>query len=113
MDPVSGKIVFSESGDFSRISDMKNMVQAYNLRLNESLGKRMRLTTYGIKAGVGSAKNNSASVSYLISNIVDSLKQDPRTKFIYNMKLVGVGDNLQVSFNSETISGKMSYEGRI
>lgn len=106
-----GKLVFSETGDFSFVSGEYNMLQAINNRLNEYLGKRLRLTVYGLKVNIGSAMNNSAPVSYIITNIIDTVKQDPRVIDLENLKIKGLGDSLFLSFNVLTIENSLSYEG--
>jgi hypothetical protein len=93
--------VVSESGDYSTISKNENVAQAMDLRLNESLGARLRLTVYGIKASIGSPL--SSSISYILSNINDTVMQDPRVEEIENIIIVGSGDKLLTSFDIYTI----------
>jgi hypothetical protein len=109
----NGQLIFSESGDFSVIANENNLVQAINLRLNENLGNRLRLTTYGLKASVGFPGTDNAPVSYIITNIVDTLKQDPRINEVEEIKLKGEGDQLFISFNAKTIEGTLNYQGVI
>ncbi|RDE12110.1 MAG: hypothetical protein C4K49_10535 [Candidatus Thorarchaeota archaeon] len=105
------KLVIAESGDFSYVSGKDNLLQAINLRLNEQLGKRLRLTVYGLSVAIGSPRTNTAPIEYILSNLRDTLKQDPRVKSIDNIKLNGVGDSLYVAFNVQAISDSISYEG--
>lgn len=109
--PHSVEMVIAESGDFSYVSGKDNLLQAINLRLNESLGKRLRLTVYGLSVAIGSPRANTAPIGYILTNLRDTLKQDPRVKSIDSIKLNGVGDSLYVAFNVQAISDSMSYEG--
>lgn len=109
--PHSVAMVIAESGDFSYVSGKDNLLQAINLRLNEKLGKRLRLTVYGLSVAIGSPRMNTAPIGYILSNLRDTLKQDPRVKSIDSIKLNGVGDSLYVSFNVQAISDIASYEG--
>jgi len=109
----SVELAISEAGDFLYISGKDNIIQAINMRLNERLGKRLRLSVYGLTAAFGSARSNLAPVGYIVTNLEDTLKQDPRVKSITNIKLLGDGDNLQVTFNVSTIEDQILYEGVI
>ena len=92
---------------------VQNLIQALNLRLNQSLGTRIRLTIYGIKASIGNAANNSASIVYLVTNIKETIMQDPRVKDVFNIKLRGKGDRLYVSFDviSVKIGDTIPFQG--
>jgi len=98
-----GNLVVSGSGDLAVIEGPDNLIQALNLRLNESLGSRLRLTVYGIRNAVGGAMSNSGPVSYIVTNIKDTVQQDPRVSEVYNMRVRGRGDMLDISFDTETI----------
>jgi LysM repeat protein len=113
IDRSSGDITIVESGDFALVEGKETIIQAINLRLNEVLGRRLRLTTYGLKLVVGGAQDNSVPTSYILANIIDTLKQDPRILSVYNIKLVGQGDALHVAFNIDTIGEAVSYQGVI
>lgn len=52
-----GNPVIGESGDYIAVEGIANIIQALNLRLNQSLGTRLRLTIYGIRSSIGSAVN--------------------------------------------------------
>ena len=107
------EIVVDDSGDFATISEEANLIQAVNMRLNETLGKRLLLTTYGITMGSGGAANGASPVSYIIANIQNTLKQDPRIQDITDLAMRGAGDKLELAFNIETISGTVKYQGVI
>lgn len=113
LDPVphSVKMVIAESGDFAYISGKQNLIQAINLRLSERLGKRLRLTVYGLAISAGAPRTNVAPISYILSNLRDTLQQDPRIKAIDTIKLRGLGDQLYVSFNAHAVGDSVSYEG--
>jgi len=107
------RIVVAESGDFSVIDGEDNLLQAINMRLNETLGKRLRLTVYGLSNSFGSSRNNSAPVGYIMTNLKDTLRQDPRIKSIDAIKLLGAGDNLKIAFNAQAIEDLVQFEGGI
>lgn len=100
---ASGNIVVSGSGDLASLEGQDNLVQALNLRLNESLGSRLRLTVYGIRNTVGGAMANSSPIAYITTNIKDTVMQDPRVSDVYSMRIRGHEDVLDISFNVETI----------
>lgn len=95
--------VVGESGDYLAISGIDNLLQALNLKLNEALGTRLRLTVYGIKGVVGGASTFTSPIAYILANIKDTTLQDPRIESIENMMIKGVQDRLYISFNSYTI----------
>jgi hypothetical protein len=109
----SGALVVSESGDFATVFGAANLVQAINLRLSEQLGTRLQLTTYGLRADIGSAQNNSAPISYILTSIVDTLVQDPRIAGIVNIRIRGQGGVLFIAFNAKTIAETIAYEGAL
>ena len=110
-----GSAIVGENGDFITVSGEKNIIQALNLRLSESLGRRIVLTLYGLKASVGFASTLSTPVPYLLANIKDTVMQDPRIEDVENIVLKGVGDRLYISFDSYTIKmgEEILFEGSI
>lgn len=98
-----GGIVVGESGDFMGIEGPDNLVQALNLRLEEELGKRLRLVVYGLRTQIGFPMSSKAPISYILTNIKDTILQDPRITDILNIKIKGVADSLLVSFDTSTI----------
>jgi hypothetical protein len=101
------------SGDFGLIRGQQNVIQAMNLRLSTRLGARWRLVLYGIRAAIGSAGSNSAPLSYMISNIRDTILQDPRVKNVDSLTARIYADKLYIGFNLELIqqSGVIPYMG--
>ncbi len=98
-----GNPVIGEFGDYLTVEGIENIIQALNLRLNQSLGSRLRLTVYGISASVGGASNKFAPISYILVNIKETVMQDPRVSDILNISLRGDGDKLYISFDAHTI----------
>ncbi|KKM04505.1 hypothetical protein LCGC14_1763580, partial [marine sediment metagenome] len=70
---ASGKVVVMASGDLARVEGVDNLVQAANLRLNDQLGSRLRLTLYGIQDSIGFARGETTPVAYVIVGIKDTL----------------------------------------
>ncbi len=100
---IDDKMVVAAAGDLSQIEGTNNLIQAMNLRLNEKLGARLRLTIYGINDSVGFAMSNSAPLSYAVSNLKDTLLQDPRISEINDIKIGSIGDQLLLNFNTKAI----------
>jgi len=98
----NGNLIATAAGDLAVQEGVNNLVQALNIRLNEFLGYRLRLTVYGIRSFVGSA-STAAPITYILANIRDTIMQDPRVAAVDNIKLKGVGDKLYVSFDIRTI----------
>jgi len=100
---AGGEYVIMASGDFARIEGIENFMQAINLRLNEKLGSRLRLTIYGIRDSIGFAMGEATPISYIISNIKDTLIQDPRVDSVDNIRLAIGEDIIQMSMNVYSI----------
>lgn len=113
LEPGEGYValVIDESGDFSVVSGEDTLIQAINSRLNESLGKRLQLTVYGLVAGIGTANSNTAPIAYVLTNLKDTLCQDPRILDVTNIKLLGQGDRLSISCTIITVDDIISYQG--
>jgi hypothetical protein len=101
----SGQAVLGENGDYATISGTDNLLQALNLRLASQLGERIRLTAYGIAGGIGSAMGKSAAVSYMITNIVDTLMQEPRVKSVDAVLLEAKDSAVYIMLTITPISG--------
>jgi len=106
----SGEIIISENGDFSTVSDRDNLIQALNLRLNEAVGKRVRLNTYGLRTTIG-IENGNAPITYILTNIKDTVIQDPRIMEITNTQIKGAGDTLYIAFTAKTVDVMIGYQG--
>lgn len=106
----SGGIAIDSSGGLSTISGSANISQAIQSRLSESIGNRIRLTVYGIKASVG--QPISAASSYVATSIKDTVIHDPRIIRIENFVFRGIGDRLYVQFDYITVDGiNGNYQG--
>jgi len=106
----SGGIEIDSSGGLSTVSGSKNISQAIQSRLAESIGNRIRLTVYGIKAGTG--QPISAASSYVATSIKDTVIHDPRIRHVENFVFRGVGDRLYVQFDYFTVDGtRGNYKG--
>ena len=107
---VNGNPMLSETNDWVLVTGEKNVVQALNLRLNELLGSRIRLTVYGIAYQVGSYMSNKAPMAYAVASLKDTVIQDPRIKKINTIQLYGKEDaifinmDLQLSTRSKSIT---------
>ncbi|GAB6276235.1 MAG: hypothetical protein SAMD01599839_07750 [Rectinema sp.] len=106
----SGQIVIDASGELSTVSGDENISQAIRSRLGESIGNRIRLTVYGIRANTGQPV--SAAASYVATSIRDTVIHDPRIQRLENFVFRGVGDRLYVEFDYITVDGnRNSYQG--
>tara|TARA_Y100000310_G_C20590678_1_gene767831 strand:- start:284 stop:1390 length:1107 start_codon:yes stop_codon:yes gene_type:complete len=108
-----GNAVFSSSGDFARISGPDNLLQALNLRLSQELGSRLRLTVYGMRQEVGFA--NDAATGYILTNLRDTVMQDPRVADVQSFYIRGDGDKLYVMFDVFSVrpSDVVAYRGTL
>lgn len=98
-------------GDFSLVSESRNLSQAINNRLCTTLNSRIRLNVYGIKTIIGGTDIANA---YIISSIEKTMMQDPRVKSIEGIAFKGMGDVITVSVTYTDINGeKQIYGGRI
>ena len=103
---ADGNVLVGEHGDFMIVSNVENVIQAINNRLSEELGNRVRLTAYGLLTTVGSSFRNNAPVVYLVSNLKDTVVQDPRISRIGSVSLRGEADKLYYALDVELVGGK-------
>lgn len=103
-------ICISDNGDFSAtggdlgfVSGSANLSQAIALRLTTASKKRIRLTSYGIRATAG---DNVALKSYLVGSIEQTVKADPRIKSIESLSFKGDGDKLYCNITYIDINGE-------
>jgi predicted transcriptional regulator len=100
------------NGDFIVKTDYENMNQAINSRLSESLGNRLRLSTYGIRNVAGTP--DAIAAAYIATSIKDTVMQDPRVERVEDLYFKGSGDSLLVSFSYYTHDGILHrYKGGI
>ena len=110
-----GDPVISATGDFGISSDYNNLIQALNLRLSESLGARLRLIAYGIRASIGASARGNLILNYILASIHDTVMQDPRILSISGLKVRAEGDILYISFDIKPIvyGDVIPYTGRV
>jgi uncharacterized protein YoxC len=98
------------NGDFIVKTDYENMNQAIRSRLSESLGNRLRLSTYGIRNVAGAP--DAIAAAYIATSIKDTVMQDPRVERVEDLYFRGSGDSLLVSFFYYTYDGILhQYKG--
>ncbi len=98
-------------GSFKTISGKDNLAQGVFLRLATATEKRIRLSTYGIRAAIGDAL---AVESYLISAITQTVQADPRISSIKEISVKGSGDKIYITISCEDINGEASsFEGEV
>jgi hypothetical protein len=112
---ADGNMVISANGDYAIVSGIKNIIQAVNLRLNETLGRRLRLIMYGLRTSVGGNMSDLTPLSYAVVNIKDTLIQDPRISRIEGITMNMSGDAIEISLNFTTIKegDYIPYSGEI
>ena len=91
------------SGDLARVEGINNLVQAVNLRLNDQLGSRLRLTLYGIRDSIGFARGETTPIAYVVTGIKDTLIQDPRIDQVDNIYLKLERDVIDTSMDIHSI----------
>jgi hypothetical protein len=108
----NGILQVGPNGDFMQQVDYENMNQAISMRLSESIGRRIRLNTYGIR-NVGGMPD-SVATAYIATSIKDTVMQDPRVARVDNLIFRGIGDALFVSFDFYTYDGVLrKYKGSL
>lgn len=93
-------------GDFAIISDKSNLTQGLLNRLTTAFAKRIRLTSYGIRAEIGEP---SIVKSYVLSSVEQTVLADPRVAEVTEINLDGKGDKMNVSvlyIDHNNIQGK-------
>lgn len=84
----------SFGGDFNIINGAENLNQAISVRLSAYIGSNVRNVLYGLRNSTG---ENSASNSYLLASIEQTLSEDPRIKSIDRISYKGRGDYLDIT----------------
>ncbi len=95
-------------GDFGVISDKLNLAQGLINRLTTAFTRRIRLTSYGIRAGIGEP---AVVKSYVLSSVEQTVLADPRVAEVTEINLEGNGDKMTVSvlyIDRNNITGKAS-----
>ena len=109
-----GALVFSPAGDFLTISGEKNLIQAINLRLSEELGRRLKLTLYGLATRIGGYISNKMPIAYISTNLKDTLIQDPRILEVQDIRVWGEKDIIHMASTIVGITGKtFNYKGAL
>jgi hypothetical protein len=97
-----GFVKASASGDFELTGGADNLSQAVLLRLRESVTKRIRLNSYGIRNNIN---DSAAGVAYILSSIDLTVRSDPRVKSVNDIRFKGLGDGLNISVDYSDING--------
>ena len=106
-----GFIITSNTGDYELSLGVHNLTQAVLLRLRESVAKRIRIITYGIRNNV---TDPAAGVAYVLSSIKQTISSDPRVANIDDIWFSARGDALDVRvIYHDTNNAKSETSGRI
>jgi len=97
-----GRVTASASGDYALVGGPRNLAQAVLLRLRESVARRIRLNTYGIRAGVA---DPAAGAAYVTSSVELTVSGDPRVASVDGIRFRGEGDFLNVDVAYSDING--------
>jgi len=89
-----GSMGASASGDWALSCGAANLAQAVLLRLKESAARRMRLTSYGIRASVA---DPVAGTAYILSSVDMTVNADPRVSSVRDIRFRAAGDALHVT----------------
>ncbi len=101
----------TKDGDFASVKGQDNLSQALMLRLTTASEKRIRLTSYGIRAAIG---DTMAMRSYLLSSIEQTVKADPRIKDIEEISFRGNKSALELEITYTDMNGNDgTYMGEI
>jgi hypothetical protein len=96
-----GNIAASAGGDYRLTEGVDNLKQAILLRLRESVLRRVRLATYGIRTNIS---DPTAGVAYIVSSIDSTVRMEPRVSEITGIKFTGGGDGLNVTVDYTDIN---------
>ena len=108
----NNEILFLNTGDFALVAGEENLVQSLNLMFSETLGARIRLTSYGILVQIGSS--GETPISYIIANIKDAVIQNPRIKEMSNISVKSNADNILIAFDFVTnVGNTVEYRGAV
>lgn len=81
--------------DLLTVGGHDNVIQAVNLRLADTLGNRVRLTSYGLVAkGIGLPHNISSA--YFLVNLRETLAQETRIREVQNVRFGGESDRIEL-----------------
>jgi hypothetical protein len=89
-----GYTAASTTGDFKLTDGPNNLAQAVLLRLRESVVKRIRLNTYGIRTNI---TDPVAGAAYILSSIDLTVNAEPRVQSVDAIRFSGKGDGLDVT----------------
>ncbi len=110
----SGSMSANADGDLRVVTGEANLVQAMNLRFNTELGTRLRLTLYGLKTSIGRPQTSLYGNSYVVSNLLDTIAQEPRIVNIQDLSFQGSGDALWIGFSAKTLGTEsIKYTGGV
>jgi hypothetical protein len=96
----NGDINFSDN-DIALVYGVDNVNQAINNRLSSQMEERVRQPYYGLVKFVG---NSTESLTFLNNSIKTTVSEDPRVLSIDNLKIKGMGDNLQIKLTYTDIN---------
>ena len=99
-----GNILLRHDGsDFQFVSGKANLSQSILMRLRENVHKRVKLQVYGIKTTIPDSE--AAGSAYILSSIIETLKQEPRIKELLKVSFRGEGDALRIDIDYTDIGG--------
>jgi hypothetical protein len=96
-----GNTAASVTGDYKLTDGPDNLAQAVLLRLRESVAKRIRLNSYGIRTNIS---DPVAGVAYILSSIDLTMNAEPRIQSVDAIRFSGKGDSLIVSVDYSDIN---------
>jgi hypothetical protein len=96
-----GNTAASASGDYLLTDGAGNLNQAILLRLRESVNRRVRLVSYGIRTNIS---DPAVGRAYIISSVDSTVSRDPRVESVDNIRFAGTGDGLDVTVNYTDIN---------
>ncbi|QEJ97371.1 hypothetical protein [Treponema phagedenis] len=101
----NGNILLNDlQTDFKFVTGRRNISQAVLMRLRENINKRVMLQLYGIKTTIPDSE--SAGSAYILSSIIQTLKQESRIKELLSVSFKGDGDALRIDIEYTDIGGQ-------
>ncbi len=109
----NGNILLNADGsDFKFTNSRANVSQAVLMRLKENVNKRVMHQYYGIRTTIPDSE--SAGSAYILSSIIQTLKQEPRIKELLSVSFSGKGDVLNIAVDYKDLGGQaQSVKGSV
>lgn len=108
-DPLGTDISLDYQGNMSisnndvlTVSGFQNLLQAINVRLQNTLGSMVKQAAFGLSTSAG-FPNNDLALSYLKMSTENSLMQDPRVQQVSNVQVILNGGQIFIGADIQVV----------